>query len=99
MGTAVTIKADWRTATAIVLSLLYLAAFAIAGGRQAFLGVLIYLVLPWSFMKYPEELGSWSYGIPVGYNPGVNRTTPGSFVYLLGWIFFFAPAIYYFIVF
>ena len=99
MRTSVTVRTDWPTATAIGLSLVYLVFFAISGGKQAFLGVMVFLVLPWLFLMYPEELGSWSYGIPIGYNPGVNRATPGSFVYILGWIFLLAPAIYYFIVF
>ena len=97
--TKIKVQIDIQTATAILLSLAYLIAFANAAGFQAFLGTLVYLVLPWLLLTNAEALGEYSFGSPGGKYLSITRGTPRLFVIIIGWLFLIAPGVYFILAF
>ena len=93
------VEIDIQTTTAIILSVAYLIVFSQIGGSQAFLGVMVYLLLPWLLLLNAEALGEYAFGSPGGRYLSITRGTPQLFVIVIGWIFLVAPAVYYFLMF
>jgi len=78
-----------RPASALVAAFCVIGTFAIAGPVRS-LEVFAFCLLPLGCIWFPEALGDWDGSSRMTH---INAASPGSFVWLLGWVVLLVPAV------
>ena len=78
-----------RPASAVVAAFYVIGALAVAGPLRA-LEVFAFCLLPLGCIWFPDALGDWDGSSLM---TQINVSSPGSFVWLLGWVVLLLPAV------
>jgi hypothetical protein len=81
---------DWNRTLSGLLALIYLILAFFAGGPEAGLKVLAFLILPLACIWFADHMGRYTGKLPIT-GGGINQQTPGCLVCIGGWLLLLLP--------